>query len=158
MHDILHAWATEHRIHPHAIAALLQRLGVGYTMDTEMRAGMSEAAVQQRVRLAAAQAGILAWRNNKGVLPDATGTPVRFGLCNDTKEIGKKFRSADLIGIKQQLITPNMVGTYIGQFWSREVKKSDWSWTGDEHEIGQLNWMELILSKGGDAAITNGSI
>lgn len=158
MHDIVHAWAVEHHVSAPAIAALLQRLGIGYDMTPTYHEGMSETAVQQRVRLSAAQAGILAWRNNKGVLPDANGTPVRFGLCNDTKELGARFRSADLIGIKQTLIQPSMVGSYIGQFWSREVKKADWAWTGDEHEMGQMRWMELVLSKGGDAAFTTGDI
>lgn len=158
MHDILHAWAAEHRIHPHAIAALLQRLGVGYTMDTEMRAGMSEAAVQQRVRLAASQAGILAWRNNVGAMQDESGRVVRFGLCNDTKQLNESIKSADLIGIKPVLITQAMVGTWVGQFWSREVKESDWSWKGDDHELAQLKWLELIMSKGGDAAFTTGTI
>lgn len=158
MHDIVHGWAVEYRVPPVAIAALLQRLGIGYTMPTPYNDSMSETAVSQRVRLAAAQAGILAWRNNKGAMQDENGNFVRFGLCNDTKEIGARFRSADLIGINMRLVTHEMVGTYIGQFWCREVKKPDWSWSGTEHEMGQMRWMELILSKGGDAAFTTGVI
>ena len=158
MHDIVHAWAAEFRIHPNAIAVLLQRLGVGYTQDTPHADGMSEAAVSQRVRLAAASQGILTWRNNVGAMQDESGRVVRYGLCNDTAELNRKIKSADLIGIKPVTITPAMVGGVIGQFWSREVKRANWSWSGDAHELAQAKWMEIVLSAGGDAAITNGSI
>lgn len=158
MHDILHTWAAQYQIHPHAIAALLQRLGMGYTMDTDVPHGASEAAVSQRVRLAAANAGILTWRNNVGAMQDDNGRVVRYGLCNDTKELNRNIKSADLIGIKPVLITPAMVGCIFGQFWSREIKAADWSWTGNDHELAQARWAELVISKGGDAAITNGAL
>lgn len=160
MHDIVHAWAIEHRVAPIAIAALLQRLGIGYTMDlpASIPTEATEAAVSQRVRLAAAQAGALVWRNNVGAMADESGRVVRFGLCNDTAALNKRIKSADLIGINPVFITQPMVGTWIGQFWSREVKRADWSWKGDDHEVAQMRWMELLLSKGGDAAFTTGAI
>lgn len=160
MHDIIHQWAAEHRIHPHAIATLLQRLGAGYTMitDTSMPQGASEGAVSQRVRLAAAASGMYVWRNNVGAMQDDSGRVVRYGLCNDTATLNKKIKSADLIGIKPVLITPAHIGITIGQFWSREVKHASWSWTGDDHEVAQLKWAELVIAKGGDAAFTTGAI
>lgn len=158
MHDVLHQWAAEFHVHPNAVATLLQRLGVGFplTLDPSIPQGATEAAVSQRVRLAAAEDGTLTWRNNVGAMQDESGRVVRYGLCNDTAELNRKIKSADLIGIKPVLIGPQHVGRIIGQFWSREVKRANWSWTGNEHEVAQARWMELILSKGGDAALTNG--
>lgn len=50
----------------------------------------SEANIQNAIMIALSQAGCLIWRNNTGVLKDANGRPVKFGLCKG---------SADLIGI-----------------------------------------------------------
>lgn len=160
MHDILHSWAVEFHVHPHAVAALMQRLGVGYTQihDQSIPQGASEAAVSQRVRLAAAGMGALTWRNNVGAMQDESGRVVRYGLCNDTAQLNRNIKSADLIGIRPVLITPEHVGRTIGQFWSREVKHAGWSWTGTEREIAQAKWAEIVISKGGDAAITNGGV
>ncbi len=50
----------------------------------------SEANVQKQIMMALSEAGAIVWRNNTGVLKDANGRPVKFGLC-----VG----SSDLIGI-----------------------------------------------------------
>lgn len=50
----------------------------------------SEANVLNDIMVALSQAGCIVWRNNTGQLPDATGRPIKFGLC-----IG----SSDIIGI-----------------------------------------------------------
>lgn len=50
----------------------------------------SEANIQGLIMIALSQAGCLVWRNNTGVLKDANGRPIKFGLCKG---------SADLIGI-----------------------------------------------------------
>ncbi len=160
MHDILHTWAVAYGIPPYAVHDLLQRFGIGHEMagNAAIQQGMSESAVLQRVRLGAADVGVLTWRNNVGALMDAEGRMVRFGLCNDTAALNKKIKSHDLIGIKPVLITHAMVGTTIGQFWSREVKEGGWHYTGTDREVAQLAWGTLITSRGGDAAFTTGAI
>lgn len=116
----------------------------------------SEAAVQVAVRLEAARKGVALWRNNVGVLLDRRGVPVRYGLANDSSAVNANFKSADLIGIRPVLITPAHLGLTIGQFVSREVKAEGWRYTGDEREVAQLRWAELVLSLGGDAAFCTG--
>jgi len=105
MHDILHSWAVQYRVPAVAIADLLNRFGVGYEtlINQSVPLGASEAAVQQRVRMGAAAQGIIAWRNNSGAMMDENGNMVRFGLCNDTAALNKKFKSSDLVGIKPVL-------------------------------------------------------
>lgn len=160
MHDAIHAWAQHHRVSPLAIADLFNRLGVGF--DTVSAAavpqGATEAAVQQRVRIAAAQAGITSWRNNVGAVQNPEGQVIRFGLCNDTPALNKQFKSSDLIGINNEPITPAMVGLPRGQFWAREVKHADWKYTGTEREQAQLRFGELVIAKGGSFAFTTGGI
>jgi hypothetical protein len=53
------------------------------------------------------------FRNNTGVLRDANGRPVSFGLCKG---------SADLIGWTTRTITADMVGQQVAVFTSIEVK------------------------------------
>ena len=71
MHSLVHQWATDWNIPQHAAVDLMCRLGVGYepTKFTELE-GWSESAIQSKVRLDAAKAGILPWRNNVGALKD----------------------------------------------------------------------------------------
>lgn len=101
--------------------------------------GASEARVQSLVRLEAAQKGYRLFRNNKGVLRDDRGVPVRFGLCNDNKKVSDTWASADLIGWNAE-----------GQFTSVEVKK----WDGVTTEA-QENWAKLVRAGGGLAFIVN---
>lgn len=119
--------------------------------------GKSEAWAQSVVRLEAAQKGVLLWRNNVGVLYDSRGTPVRYGLANDSKALNESVKSADLIGVRALLIQPHHVGTIVGQFVSREVKEPGWQYTGTDREVAQLAWANLIRSKGGDAAFATGT-
>ena len=39
---------------------------------------------------------------------------------------------------------------------AREVKKSDWVWTATEREEAQLNFINIVNDKGGDAAFAKG--
>lgn len=61
----------------------------------------SESAIQNKVRLAAAYAGLECWRNNVGVsmVIDEYGNkrPVRYGLANDSAKVNKEIKSSDLI-------------------------------------------------------------
>ena len=74
-----------------------------------------------------------------GTLVDSRGIPVRFGLAKG---------SGDLIGIKQIVITQEMVGSTIGQFWSVEVKTKK----GKPTQF-QLDWQNMVNKLGGYAEI-----
>jgi hypothetical protein len=117
--------------------------------------GASEAAVQAQVRLEAARKGLKLWRNNVGVLRDERNVPVRYGLANDSKRLNETVKSGDLIGWRSVLITPAHVGSLIAQFVSRECKRPDWKYSGDDHERAQLRWAEVVTADGGDAAFCN---
>jgi len=120
---------------------------------------MNEASIQAQVRLDASKLGWRLFRNNVGVLVDSRGTPVRFGLANDSNVVNKHIKSADLIGIKPVLITQDMVGQTIGQFVSRECKWSGWKYNPkDEREAAQQRWIDMINSMGGDAKFTIGEV
>ena len=112
---------------------------------------ISESGISSDIRLEASQCGCRLWRNNVGATYTPTGQFIRFGLANDSAQLNKAIKSADLIGIRPILITQAHVGLLIGQFISREVKHPGWKYTGNERERAQLAWAELINSLGGDA-------
>ncbi len=156
MTNPLQEWATRHNIPADALADLRNVLiGHDVTPNTTAR---SEAAVQQQLRLDASRAGWRLWRNNVGAAMDARGVPVRYGLCNDSAALNQTVKSADLIGIKPVLIEPHHIGHIIGQFVSREVKKSDWKYKGTKQEIAQLKWSEIVNGLGGDAKFSTGQL
>ena len=95
--------------------------------------------------------GCLMSKNNKGVLPDRRGIPVRFGLFNFNKQQSKEFKSSDLIGITPVVITPEMVGSTIGVFTGLEAKKANWHYVGSEHEEAQKNFLDTVKRYGGIA-------
>jgi hypothetical protein len=108
----------------------------------------SEAGAQQRIRLAAGQRGQIVWRNNVGVLPDQNGTPVRFGLANDSAKVNKSVKSSDLIGI-----TPIVyAGRTFGVFTAIECKKPGWKFKGTDREKGQHTFHNIVRSYGGIGA------
>ncbi len=123
----------------------------------------SESYVQSAVRLEAGRTpGVKLWRNNVGVLLDATGRPVRYGLANETAEINRILKSGDLIGWRSVLITPADVGRTIAQFLSRECKPADWKPARPTdkarfaHEQAQRAWAQLVIEAGGDAKFATG--
>lgn len=139
----LHTWAHRWGL---PIEALQELPGV-LTPATAMPVGeKSEEAVKARVRLEAAEKGILLFRNNVGVAFDSRGTPVRFGLANDSPAVNARIKSSDLIGLRPDT----------GQFIARETKKADWRYTGTGREPGQLNFLLIVQSKGGDACFAKG--
>lgn len=159
MHSVVHQWAQDWQIPAHVAVDLMARLGMGFEPEKFVELeGWSEGAVQNRIRIEAGKVGVLAWRNNVGALQDSTGRWLRYGLCNDTKQLNEKIKSSDLIGINPVLVTPHMVGSIIGQFWAREVKEYGWKFKGDPHEQAQAKFGQIVLSKGGDFKFTTGEL
>jgi hypothetical protein len=96
---------------------------------------MNETALQNNIRLELGKLkNTRMFRNNVGMI-----NGVQFGLC--------KF-SADLIGFRTVIITPDMVGTSIAQFVSIEVKTEK----GKVSE-GQQKWHDMVIKSGGLAGI-----
>lgn len=128
----------------------------------------SEAYVQSLVRLEAPGKGVKLWRNNVGVLLDANGRPVRYGLANDSRGLNQELKSGDLIGWRRRVITVADVvaagpgGLIIAEFVSRECKPVGWrpAPPGDSerfrHEEAQRRWAALVNADGGDACFATG--
>jgi len=89
---------------------------------------MREQDIQRLIMLALSEAGCLIWRNNTGVLKNAAGIPIKFGLC-----VG----SSDLIGL-----TPT------GKFLAVEIKTCKGRATPE-----QLRFIEAVRARGGIAGI-----
>lgn len=122
---------------------------------------MSERAIQNEVLLALADLGITGWRNNVGtgwagkkstkiyqsgvvsvepgdvVVRDAR--PLHAGLCKG---------SSDLIGLRQIVITPEMVGQTIAQFTALEVKQP-----GKYPTPEQRHFLAFVAERGGLARV-----
>jgi hypothetical protein len=101
----------------------------------------AETDLQQRIRLAlGTRADTRLFRNQTGALPDPrTGRLVTFGLARG---------SADLIGWRTVMITPEMVGQRIAVFTSIEVKTP----TG-RLAPAQQHWLQAVRTAGGCAGI-----
>lgn len=152
-------WAIRNKVSNNALTELRGIFGIEQSLSSvplSPGGAQSEAAVQSRVRLEAAQKGLRLWRNNVGALLDSRGVPVRYGLANDSQQLNKVVKSGDLIGWRPVRITPEHVGTLLAQFVSRECKKPGWKFNGDEHERAQLRWAEAVMADGGDAAFCSG--
>ena len=147
-------WQRKHGITAEALADLVTMVGLDVPRSTK---DTPEARVQDEVRLLASKMGWRLFRNNVGVLKDERGVPVRYGIANDSPAMNKRIKSSDLIGIRPVIITPDMVGSTIGQFVAREVKKAGWKYKGTEHEEAQLAFGTLIIGLGGDFKFWNGS-
>lgn len=101
---------------------------------------MSEAAIQQRIRLAlGTEPGLRLFRNNVGKLRDATGRVVTFGLHQG---------SADLIGWRSIIVTPDLIGQQLALFLSIEVKDRD-----SQPRPDQVAWAEAVRAAGGLAGV-----
>jgi hypothetical protein len=153
----VYQWAAKHGVSMqalHELQAVFGALG-GHTMPGAAT-GTSEAAVQAVVRLEAARKGVRLWRNNVGVLQDATGRPVRYGLANDSPSLNQVVKSADLIGWRPVAIGPEHVGLTIAQFVSRECKEVGWKYQHSVREQAQFAWAQLVIKDGGDAAFCTG--
>lgn len=147
----LDAWAIRWGIPQVAIEDLRKTLGLAKLEVIETDVNKSEACVSNLIRIEASKKNCRLWRNNVGALQSVEGNWVRFGLANESKNMNGYIKSGDLIGIKPIKIRECMVGMTIGQFISREVKESNWKYSGTDRERAQLRWIEVITGMGGDA-------
>lgn len=100
---------------------------------------MSERKIQNDIRLALGRVpGLVLWRNQVGVAVH-NGRTVTYGLCRG---------SSDLIGIRVVAITPEHVGTTIGQFVAIEIKTPNGRLSPE-----QAMYMSLVNSRGGLAIV-----
>lgn len=148
---LLDEWAAAWGIPAEALLDLRKRCGV-LEAAVEDSQGRSESNVSSRLRLESSKRGYPFWRNNVGALIDDRGVPVRYGLANDSKQVNERLKSGDLIACKPTVILSCHVGRTIGQFVSVEVKHEGWKYTGTKREIAQLNWINLVNSRGGWAS------
>jgi hypothetical protein len=102
--------------------------------------GVSEAAIQQEIRLAAGQGGSVLFRNNQGAYQDASGRLIRYGVCNPG--------GSDLIGWTPVTVTQDMVGRTVAVFTAVEVK----SQRGTASKP-QVNFIDAVTKAGGFAGI-----
>lgn len=144
-------WAIKHSVSHVALAELTAMFTEPNTDPSRVMPGASEAAVVNNVTLEASRVGARLWRNNVGACKDERGRLIRYGLCNVSEQMNEQLKSSDLIGIKPVLITHDHIGSTIGQFVAREVKKGGWQYKGTDHEVAQLRFMELVVGLGGDA-------
>ncbi len=100
-----------------------------------------ETTLQQQIRLAlGTRPDARLFRNQVGSLPDPrTGRLVTFGLARG---------SADLIGWRTVVVTPDMVGQQLAVFTSIEVKTP----TG-RLAPAQQHWLRSVASAGGIAGV-----
>lgn len=151
----LRAWALRHHVGVDALNELSALLGAIAT--PAQPPGASEANVQSRVRLAAPSLGMRLFRNNVGVLKNENGTPVRYGLANDSPALNKRLKSSDLIGWRRLPITQAMVGYCIAQFVALESKREGWKFSpGDDREEAQRAWLTLVAADGGYGKFVTG--
>lgn len=152
----LNEWARKWNIPRDAMRELV-RAGVPPPRSNGLL-GMSEAAVQAQVRVAASEQGWRLWRNNVGAVTTAEGSHVRYGLCNESGRQNKMFKSSDLIGIRPVSVTMGMLGQTIGQFVAVEVKRRDWRPGASPREKAQGAFIKLVQSLGGHAFFSTGGI
>ncbi len=105
----------------------------------------SEAAVQSEIRIEAPKRNVTLFRNNVGVGVNPAGVPIRFGLCNDSAKLNRKFKSSDLIGFRPL----DMFGQTVAQFVAIECKREGWVWADTDREVAQLAYLNIVRAAGG---------
>jgi len=108
-----------------------------------------EAEIQADIRLATGLLpGVRLFRNNRGMLYDANGRPVRYGVGDPG--------GSDLIGFRSVTITPEMVWQNIAVFTALEVKKPGWvprNAADRKRFDDQVRFINMVISFGGIAGI-----
>ena len=113
---------------------------------------MTESDLQQLIQMIGVEHGCILMRNNSGAFKDVTGRWVRYGLGNISKKHNDKIKSSDLIGIREIVITPDMVGKRVGVFTAIEVKDPAWTLKPkDTRAQAQEAFIEWVKGKGGIA-------
>lgn len=151
----LNQWAIKWGVPFEAVEDLRREFGTVDTDPKQAEFDGSESRVQTQVRIEASLKGGRLWRNNNGATLTEDGRFIRYGLANDSERMNKLIKSSDLIGIMPVRITPDMVGSVIGQFTAREVKPEKWHYSSTEREKAQLKFLELVAVLGGDAQFAN---
>ena len=149
-------WARKWGVPKDAVLDLRQQMGTlpqGYPVDSDAK---SEAGVQSRVRLSAAQKGNVLWRNNVGAAVTDTGRQLRYGLANESKRMNELVKSSDLIGITPVRIGSHMVGQLVGVFTAIETKEPGWKYKATDRERAQLKFLEYVIAKGGIGYFSTG--
>lgn len=147
----LEEWATRWALPAQAINELQE-----VTQRTQDRHDpKSEAAVASECRLALGMFGVVTMRNNVGVLEDANGRPVRYGLCNESKAMNATMKSSDDICIIPYIVRPDDVGRKLGVFMGVEHKRRDWKFTGNGRENAQANFHRMVNGLGGVGIFAN---
>lgn len=112
-----------------------------------------EGKASEVVRLRASEWGCRLFRNNSGVLKDARGVPVRFGLGNESPKLNKRLKSSDFIGYTPVTVTPEMVGKTLAVFTALEVKPDGTNihrqWNENSREWAQQRFIDLVKAAGG---------
>lgn len=140
----LEDWARRWGI-PHGALIELQWISVPQFDAAILRPGQddapSENAVSASLRVDAPKHGCVLMRNNSGVTPgDAKKgiRPVRYGLGNDSKNLNAVMKSSDLLGLDSR-----------GRFLAVEAKPVGWRFKGTPREIGQRNFLDMVIRHGG---------
>ena len=152
---MIEQWALKHGVSAQALLELRHMLGAASQPEYKHADATTEAGVKSRERLLAAKTGGVLWRNNSGAFKDEQGNFIRYGLCNDSKKVNDKIKSADLIGIMPVTVTERMIGQTIGQFTAIETKKPGWVFKNTEREQAQLKFLQLVDSLGGYARFSS---
>lgn len=154
-------WAHKHHVSPEALRELCETC-IHKVGPEDGPLQPLEGAVQSEIRLAAARTAALPhgrqtylFRNNRGAGQLKNGSYLRWGLANDSKPLGDRVKSGDLIGWEQLVIGIEHVGFVIARFLSVEVKRRDWKFAATADECAQVQWAAIVNAQGGRAVITN---
>lgn len=113
---------------------------------------MDESTIQQQIQIEGPKVNCQLLRNNSGAFKDASGRFIFFGLGNISKKRSEQFKSSDLIGFTQVIVTADMVGRTVAVFTAVEVKASDWKHQpSDKRASAQLAFISWIRAAGGFA-------
>ena len=159
MTDTINEWAARHGVSAVALADLRRALTVQGKPPYKLHATTPEGKAQASVRLAAANAGWLLWRNNVGATYTDTGAVLRYGLANETKAMNQQIKSADLIGLRPVQIDATHLGRTMGQFVAIECKREGWApGARSGREAAQSRFLALVESCGGYGRFSTGGI